>query len=355
MRRSLVLFCWMLSACGSALGVDEADREALIFNGGDPLPVIDTGAENQGTSLHGNAGLAADAVTAVDYTHATLGDPLQNLQVTEGQLIASQSGHPLFGNQLVGTLLRGHTAGGTLVPLYIGKVSPAAPGDAEPGTTYAYWVVRQDPSTQHWSPLCQPDAKGRSDAFPVAAVWNTQNGNRVSSTAQFTFGCTKGVIAKCMIWGYRPWKISLDVNHPEQMIALHQTCTRAARADYCGNGDSNTVDGTTVDIYDSLPSKLRVEDPNVKIEDAVPKLPFEAGWDEFGAHCLTHWRWANFTESCIKLDGVHGPVDRLGAPRFCDAAEVAQSYPSVKLLFDSNEHYPAGLSSNPGLGLAPQP
>ena len=63
---------------------------------------------------------------------------------------------------------------------------------------------------------------------------------------RFSFACKdEGVAYKCRDWGYPPgsdptadgWK-------------AHQVCTRAARADYCKNGKTHTLDETFVRIWD---------------------------------------------------------------------------------------------------------
>ena len=68
-----------------------------------------------------------------------------------------------------------------------------------------------------------------------------------------TFSCTTGVIAKCMrSWGYKPWKtLNHDTWGPVSLHELHLTCTRAARADYCGDGVSHTENGNLIDVADS--------------------------------------------------------------------------------------------------------
>jgi hypothetical protein len=120
-------------------------------------------------------------------------------------------------------------------------------------------------------------------AIPLAAIWD-ERGNRIESSTLFTFGCTTGVIAKCYRWGYRPW-----VTGYGNLVTMHQTCTRVARADYCGNGVPHTHDGTKINIWDTLP-------PPGPIQSHGGLLPplgmlFEAGWNTGGAVCLSRTRW----------------------------------------------------------------
>jgi hypothetical protein len=126
--------------------------------------------------------------------------------------------------------------------------------------------------------LCEDGGAG----FFVPGIWD-ESGARTDrvdtgdTSADTTFACTVGVIAKCVAWGYRPWS-----GHTE----LHQTCTRMARADYCGNGVPHTENGTWIDLYD-----IR------SIQTPVPNdaLSFEAGWGPNGAVCVNQPRFVDYT------------------------------------------------------------
>ena len=63
---------------------------------------------------------------------------------------------------------------------------------------------------------------------------------------------------------------------------VHQSCTRLARADYCGDGRPWTLDGTTIDAYDVLGVQARLGDPS---------FGFEAAWGEHGAICVNETRY----------------------------------------------------------------
>ena len=95
------------------------------------------------------------------------------------------------------------------------------------------------------------------------------------------FGCTSGVVAKCVRWGYRPWE---SVNGTA-LFDYHQACTRMARADYCGDGISQTENGTLIDLYDDL--GIQVQAPL----DLTSPLVFEAAWTPWGAYCIAKDRW----------------------------------------------------------------
>jgi hypothetical protein len=113
--------------------------------------------------------------------------------------------------------------------------------------------------------VCDENAAG----LFVPGVWDeTGARHETAHGADTTFACLSGVIGKCVTWGYRPWLVGSD---------LHQTCTRMARADYCGDGVPHTEDGTLIDVFD--PAGIQVA-----VEDAA--LSFEAGWSTEGAVCV---------------------------------------------------------------------
>jgi hypothetical protein len=100
----------------------------------------------------------------------------------------------------------------------------------------------------------------------------------------WTFSCLDGVVAKCVrSWGYKPWKTLRSPVHGDVGLQpLHQACTRAARADYCGDGASHTRDGTLVDMFDVYGFNVR--------ED-VPGFAEESTFDEHGALSVSVPRW----------------------------------------------------------------
>nr|WP_128797593.1 ADYC domain-containing protein [Corallococcus coralloides] len=119
----------------------------------------------------------------------------------------------------------------------------------------ARWEYRVTASTEDKNPepLCPT---GSGFALPVPHAWSA-GGELIRNPDYFTFACAPknegsasqpffvggGVIAKCVDWGYPPWA----TEYPEsQALAYHQLCTRMARADYCGEGRSNTLDGTPI-------------------------------------------------------------------------------------------------------------
>jgi hypothetical protein len=117
-------------------------------------------------------------------------------------------------------------------------------------------------------PACQLDQYG---VF-VPGRWDAQ-ATHIDDPDVVTYSCMDGVIAKCVNWGYAPWLTDADV---------HASCTRLARADYCGNGIPWTMDGTEINIYDTL---------GILPESTAGDMKFEAAWGTSGALCVSRPRY----------------------------------------------------------------
>jgi hypothetical protein len=223
---------------------------------------------------------------------ATLsGVALTHVQIDRGELVAQRGPATLRGTSLSGAHFvadvkaAGASASAGVVEYRIAKIEPERPeyDPTHTGHTFLYTLEQWVTDTGSWQPACPADADGRNAAIPLAAVWD-EHGDRSTSNTQFTFGCTTGVIAKCYRWGYRPW-----VTGYGDLVAMHWTCTRLARADYCGNGQPHTHDGTLVNVWDTLPFPGPIQrHPGLL---PPPGMLFEAGWNTGGAVCLSHARW----------------------------------------------------------------
>ena len=143
---------------------------------------------------------------------------------------------------------------------------------------YLYTVNYQDPNNLQWHNLCQPDADNLAKAMLLSGEWD-ETGAYINND-RVTVACTSGVLAKCVRWGYKPWQTVQGVS----LRDYHQTCTRMARADYCGNGISHTQDGTQIDIYD----RLGIQQPEPQENQ---EMIFEAAWGVDGAVLLARTRY----------------------------------------------------------------
>lgn len=173
-------------------------------------------------------------------------------------------GSQVRDEELVGALLVARIDGGIARTVRIDAIAPD-PADGE--------VLLYEISTQaaggRWSPVCAGGAR----AFPLAGIWN-ERGEHVRSDGEFELTCENGAIAKCVRMGYKPWK-------GERAWRQHQACTRMVRADYCGDGQSHTRDGTPIDVFDR---------DGIQRDEAAPGMTFEAAWSEHGAVCVRRTR-----------------------------------------------------------------
>lgn len=158
--------------------------------------------------------------------------------------------------------------------------------------------------TSEFKPLCPPDPKGDSRMIMFSGYLDA--GLRyVADRARFSMSCVSGVEAKCLRWGYHPWR---RAPLGGETLAVHfETCIRLARADYCGNNQATTRDGTSIDLYDRVGVQQRTPD--------LPTYAFEAGWGPQGALCVHH---ARIPEN-LKLNDL--PTQ---CPRLADAPNGAQ-------------------------------
>jgi hypothetical protein len=251
--------------------------------------------ELQGTQLQGIQlqGIQAPGLTlqGFQFAGATLGDAaLSNLRIERGELVAEQDQVTRRGADLINAHVFASAQNLATSPPVTETIEYRISGiEAEDprydptstGSTFLYTLEQNVGDSGSWQPACAADSDGRHAALPLAATWDG-HGNRIASSTQFTFGCTTGVVAKCYRWGYRPW-----VTGYGDLATVHWICTRAARADYCGNGRSHTRDGTLINVWDNLPAPGPIQ-----AQGQMPTgMLFEAGWSTGGAVCLSHARW----------------------------------------------------------------
>jgi hypothetical protein len=204
------------------------------------------------------------------------------------------------GPELIGALILGETELGDTVRLRIDDILQADDPDLktpinENADVYHYRISYQFGSgnsptdgsfrpSSAWSPLCSGD----NQAVAVAGQWDLHQGTpgggskKSSSEHELTFACVGSAIAKCIErLGYKPWKTATiaSTGATVSLDELHQSCVRAVRADYCGNGESLTQSGERVNFYDRA---------GINRDDA--DWPMEAQWTPQGASCVSGTR-----------------------------------------------------------------
>jgi hypothetical protein len=182
-----------------------------------------------------------------------------------------------------------------------------------------YQVSLQTPDGQ-WKDYCLPDAAGHTTAIALAGGWDAAD-HHIASDA-ITFACTNGALAKCVRWGYKPWKSVGGVS----LADYHQACVHLVRADYCGNGTPHTRDGTTINVYDELAIQKR---------DTRNGMVFEAAWGPSGAVYLNAPRLggkaADIAAECPERLGDRTPRD--AAP--LSEAEILARWPEALIFTES--------------------
>jgi hypothetical protein len=164
------------------------------------------------------------------------------------------------------------------------RVESVAAADAS-SPSYLRYVVSYA-GENGWQPLCQSGDDGQPGfAIPLNGQWDYREGvegggDFLANSQTFTFACEGHVLAKCVDMGYAPWADGklCDSNGKHCVAAnlapWHQACTRAMRADYCGDGRSWTLDGTLVAVRDGI-----------GIRSDTDSWGLEAEWDQNGARC----------------------------------------------------------------------
>ncbi|MDF2687227.1 MAG: hypothetical protein K0Q80_192 [Microvirga sp.] len=179
------------------------------------------------------------------------------LRLSDGRILR---GADVVGMQLVVQHL------GEAVTIRIEDVSEAS--KAAGGAVFLYRASVHEPDGSSHD-LCLPDAAGLRAGFPIP-----------DGKGWFSFSCTSGVEAKCVLMGYRPWE-----QHPSgaSMRDLHKACIHLMRADYGGDDQPTTRDGTPIDVEDRF---------GIQTFDHVDGMTFEAAWGPDGALCVARPRIA---------------------------------------------------------------
>jgi hypothetical protein len=206
------------------------------------------GTNLNGTNLNGTNlnGTGLDATTV-------------DVRLDGGRLVVEANGKRLKEQALVGATLFARD-GDVVIPLKIESIERDA-NDAR----LAFYVLSVE-----GAPVC---STGNERGVFVAGSFDA-TGGWLPDASKLSYACNDGVMNKCVRWGYTPWAAGDDA---------YQTCTRMARADYCGDGVPWTQNGTMIDLFDDF---------GVQERAGVEGFTFEAGWSIDGAVCVNAPRYA---------------------------------------------------------------
>jgi hypothetical protein len=278
-----------------AIATNGLQPQAIATNGLQPQAIATNGVQAQAIATNGTFELGLKGEGFAPARSRLRGAVLE---------VITDSGRVLSGSQLVGMRLPAATTDGKTVWLTIASFEPV---EDDPELA-RYGLEYQGQS------LCENGATG----LFVSGVWDATGARSERTTSagleiDATFSCPIGVIAKCVLWGYRPWA---------QDPALHQACTRMARADYCGDGVPHTRNGTLIDMFDGIGIQQRA---------GAEGFSFEAGWGPDGAVCVREPRYRDTDQE----GRVHHPSCWSGKPR-CDSWE--QAAPLGALMGNDSAH-----------------
>jgi hypothetical protein len=282
-----VLFCLLASAaCGQAVDAT-ANRTAsadVVVSNGEQL----NGEQLNGEQLNGeqlNGTTFTGPGMAVGVAFARFAGAAVDGTVLDGASLAGTAFHGVAGGRELSAVdfanagFQASLLDGTPVSLRVTDVAREAfPND----DVWSYLVQFRDASGI-WHPLCLDANNDAVYAIPLDGRWNygrgvPGGGSHIDDPTTFTFACKGlGAIAKCVFpIGYKPWTTVNGVS----LGPYHQACTRALRADYCGDGTPWTVDGRAIDLYDGIGIQAV----------AQPLWFFEAEWTAGSAACLSSER-----------------------------------------------------------------
>jgi len=276
--RSTSISFWLtsvlsLSACANSLAPEELGPRSFLAA---PL-TIENGKDLNGKDLNGkdlNGTDLSKFMVSVNLNPAKKGGATLDDVWLDGTTFYGYKGSNIYlGVEFVGVELRGNLGDGSAVPVRITGMNPAPAPNQD---VNLYNVEYLDGASGTWKPACQDAVGGATSALPVLGVWDYRQGvpgggSKIDDPNRFTFACMGGAIAKCALWGYRPWASYSGM----ALAAYHQACTRMVRADYCGTGQSYTKTGNPINFYDELGIQQDTED-----------WFFEAEWDINGARCF---------------------------------------------------------------------
>jgi hypothetical protein len=283
--------------------------------------------QQQGRELHGaNApepGTYAEVPRSFSLSNIRTADgtPIQGAHVYRGRLVGQLSNEARLqwnGVYLTATLRCVDDLPELTVYAVITSVT------AIDSDTVHYEVSLKDPETKNLMPACRAFGGADAVAIPFEGVWD-ERGDWHSTGDAFTFGCMTSAVAKCYNWGYHPWD-TFTLDAPMRMRNLHQACTRMARADYCGDGRTFTMNNTPINQWDDAGV--------VKPGDARDGFTFEAAWTPGGVLCMDHFRKPDLRPGSCGAKPMHVCHSEAEAEAYAEALEFG-----ADLAFNESKGY----------------
>lgn len=340
----------------------------------------DEGYESQqGTRVRGTENEMLERIDLKLSTAHLGGAGFQQLGIDHGELKGTWNYTPVGGEDLVGTVF---TAMDGTEKVFLRIVGARRHVNVytrlESKTVWEYDV--EWAASGGGGALCP----GKVSALALPGRWS--GGVYTPGADSFSFACLPfesesgvglirgGVAAKCTDWGYTPW-LNQDAMPDEskspattvsQAERYHTACAAMASADYCGEGKTNTVDGTPIIMFNADNVLTEVDPADPLHTPYVAGGPFgtdgdyffEAAWKTVpvldrtngqgwraSALCLSKKRW-----STLPLNGtcVVSPAS-LPDPRLNRGGEFCESISADKLLSQGSVLYSYSTYIDAGL------
>jgi len=234
----------------------EATDDVLAANGISVNGISVNGISVNGTSLNGISvnGISVNGISVN-------GISVNGVSVNGTQLHGvSAAGGTLDGDAWDGALLTAQLTNG--LPLLL-RIDDTAVLPAPNSDIRAYAISY--PTLAGWMPLCTSAIYG-NQAIVLPGTWNLTTVRHQWDANMFSLACRGATFAKCVELGYKG---------DSMLDTYHAACVRAIRADYCGDGQSHTITGTEINIYDRLGRQTDTQNWSM-----------ESNWTPDGATCI---------------------------------------------------------------------
>jgi hypothetical protein len=259
-RFSRAAACLVFAATGCVAGagpeakVGEVSAEVVAANGISVNGISVNGISVNGTTTNGISvnGISVNGISVN-------GISVNGVAVSATQIKGVDVfGDVVTGDDWVGAKLVAQLTNGSLLPLRIDGTQMLPEPNADVRTfTISY------ASGTGWKPLCTTTT---NEALAFPGTWNLATVRHQADSTMFSLGCRGATFAKCVELGYKGDNL---------IDSYHAACIRAIRADYCGDGQSHTITGTQINIYDKLGKQLDTQNWSL-----------ESTWTPDGATCL---------------------------------------------------------------------
>jgi hypothetical protein len=217
-----------------------------------------------------------------------VGKPISGVNADHGSLRAVdvQTGKTLRGLELVGAIIPLRYTDGTE-----GRAQIVAWDGLSTAPVDLFLLENESGD----DPCGYADAERKNPiwAMAVPAPFDLETGLETDDSTVYTLACRGGAIARCIELGYRKWDIGTEIYKAESRVRFlspyHAACVAALRADYCGDGQSHSIDGTPFAPWDPL--GLKLDSTTGSRDEKWGPYFFEAEWSASGAYCISKTRY----------------------------------------------------------------